>query len=183
MNIGFDLDRVFVNYPPFIPSQVIDWLYKDHSTKRLSYRIPFSPFEQFIRKLSHFYLFRPKIKESIEFIHNFPLNPHPHNLYLISSRYHFLKDLTDKLLKRYNLLMPFVSINLNTKDHQPHLFKERVLKKLKIDLYIDDDLRLLEYLQKTCPETKLVWLDSNSCQKSPLIDTIHNLAEMNKFLK
>lgn len=184
MNIGFDFDRVLVNYPPFVPAWLIDWLYRRHDKKELTYRIPHSKAEQLLRKLSHFHLFRPRIFENTEFVCHFPNNPHHHNLYLISSRYKFLENITHKLLKRYCLKDVFSSVNLNTKNEQPHFFKEKVIKRLNIDLYIDDDLDLLTYLSKTCPKTKLLWYNPThkTYPVSQGVITVTKIADIKKFL-
>lgn len=157
MKIGFDLDRVFINYPPLIPAKLIDWLYRDYTKENLSYRIPTSKLEQGIRKLTHFPFLRPPIPQNVNFLNHFPNNPHTHTLYLISSRYQFLEKLTYQILKKYHLGQSFKSIFLNTKNEQPHIFKERTVKQLQLDLYIDDDLELLKHLYKHCPKTKLFW--------------------------
>lgn len=183
MKIGFDLDRVFINYPPFVPYFLIDWLYKNQNSQELAYRFPKSPFEQLIRQLSHLAVFRPQIKNNVQFINNFP-NPSENQLYLISSRYKFLKSLTYRLLKKYNLLKPFFSINLNDHDEQPHLFKERLIKAKKIDLYVDDDLDLLKYLSKHCAKTKFVWYNLTDYHpKLEKIIEINNLTQITYFLK
>ncbi|MEN9407220.1 MAG: hypothetical protein RLZZ455_436, partial [Candidatus Parcubacteria bacterium] len=62
MNIGFDLDKVLVNYPPLIPDGLIDRLYKKKIKGELVYRFPSKP-EQRIRKISHLSFLRPKIKK------------------------------------------------------------------------------------------------------------------------
>ena len=184
MNVGFDLDRVFVNYPPFVPPQLIDWLYKRHNKKTLSYSIPRSLHSKLIRRLSHVSPFRPPIKQNIHFLKNFPNNPHQHKLYLISSRYKFLEELTHKLLDRWGLSEHFCSINLNTKNEQPHLFKEKIIKDHKIDLYIDDDLALLKHLHKTCPNIKLLWYNpSNRSTFSNGITAITDLDQVKNFLR
>lgn len=184
MNIGFDFDRVLVNYPPFVPAWLIDWLYRRHDKKELTYRIPRSKGEQLLRKVSHFHLFRPKIQDNIEFVCHFPHNPHAHNLYLISSRYKFLENITHKLLRRYGLKDTFCSVNLNTKNEQPHFFKEKAIKRLKINLYIDDDLDLLKYLHKTCPQTKFIWYNpTHKISTIPTgIITVDKVEDMKKFL-
>lgn len=189
MHIGFDLDKVFINYPPFIPGKIIDWLYKrglrdfwplrSPTSKELHYRYPKSKLERWVRKLSHFWLLRPKIKRNIEFINNFPHNPHPHTLYLISSRYKFLEDITRKLLKRYGINGHFKSVHLNLTDDQPHHFKERVIKDLKLDIFIDDDLALLEYLKSAVPSTTLLWYSPSS--KSDEVRGIKVLKDFNQI--
>lgn len=181
MKIGFDLDRVFIDYPPFVPYKLIDWLYKNHNTKQLSYRIPASVLEQFIRKITHLKPLRPPIKPNINFIQNFPSH---HTLYLISSRYKFLEKITYKLLKKYELSNLFSSIYLNTDNEQPHLFKERTINNLKLDLYVDDDLQLLQYLKDHCLKTKLLWYNPNGEEKSVIqgITKIKGLEEIRKHL-
>lgn len=178
MRIGFDLDGIFVDKPPMVPKIVIEWLYRgrDHT---LAYRIPSRP-EQFVRKVSHMKMFRPPIKQNIRFIKQQKLLKH--TLFLISGRFGFLQKETEAILRAHVIDGMFSKVMLNIDNEQPHLFKEKILKKLKIDLYVDDDLRLLEYLQQTCPKTKLVWLNSSSCQKSPLLDTIHDLTKIVQFL-
>lgn len=184
MNIGFDFDRVLVNYPPFVPAWLIDWLYRRHDKKELAYRIPHSKIEKLLRKLSHFYLFRPKISENINFVRELSDNPHKYNLYLLSSRYKFLEKITYKILKRYGLKNVFSSVTLNTNDEQPHLFKEKAIKYLKIKLYIDDDLDLLKHLHKTCPKTKFFWYNptrANSSVPSGVIP-VTKIADISKYL-
>ncbi len=184
MNIGFDLDKVFINYPPFIPAELINWLYKNHRKKQLSYRIPTTSIERFIRKISHISLFRPKINENVLFINNFAHSLNPHRRYLISSRYSFLNNLTYKLLKKYGLYSCFNFIYLNTQDEQPHLFKARLIKKLKIDIFIDDDLELLTYLKKCYPKMKLFWYKLGDMDKiSDGIIQINNLEKIYPYLK
>ena len=181
MNVGFDFDRVFIDYPPFIPAKLIDWLYRNHKGKSLSYRIPRLRLEQFIREVSHFHLFRPRISENLEFVSRFPDG---HHLHLISSRYKFLENLTRKLLDKSGLSRVFCSVNLNTRNEQPHFFKEKTIKRLKINLYVDDDLDLLKYLYSRCPRTKLFWYNPYGFRPPlpPKITSITKLAEIRNYL-
>lgn len=185
MNIGFDLDRVLINYPPFIPPRVIDYLYRHHDKKTLTYRIPHTKVEQFLRRLSHFYFFRPAIASNVYFVTHFPHNPHPHKLYLISSRYKFLEQLTHDILHRYGMGNVFSSINLNTRNEQPHHFKEKKIKELKVNLYVDDDLDLLKHLAQKCPQTQLLWYNPLQIKRTDLgrIIEINKLSEMKSYLK
>ena len=183
MNIGFDLDRVFINYPPFIPPKLIDWLYKDYSKKELSYSIPHSPLAKLIRRSSHIPIFRPKIKQNISFVKNLAQTP-SHKLFLISSRYKFLEKLTSQLLQKTGLAQVFQGIYLNSANAQPHLFKEAVIRENRIALYVDDDLALLKHLHKTCPGIRLLWYNPQNRQHDANgITPIHNLADMVKFIK
>ncbi|MDO8638081.1 MAG: hypothetical protein Q7R43_00780 [Candidatus Daviesbacteria bacterium] len=183
MKIGFDLDRIFINLPPIIPPGVIDWLYKKHCQKGLAYSIPKSSLSKLIRRASHISPLRPPIKKNINTLSQILLQPNL-ELYLISSRYKFLEKLTLKLLNKYNLITPFSKIYLNTSDEQPHLFKEKVLKKLNLDLFIDDDLDLLKHLQKQNLKTKLIWYNTgHKINETQGIIAISNFSEIIKFIK
>jgi len=177
MNIGFDLDKVFIDTPSFVPDRLIDRLYKKSGNGNLLYRIP-GPVEQAFRKLTHFPFMRPPIKKNLLFLKNFPKKNN--KLYLISSRYKFLRPETAKIIKKYNFIKLFDELFFNFKDKQPHIFKDEVIKKLKLDLYIDDDLALLKYVAKNNPRTKFFWLNNNfqTIELPKNITSINNLSEI-----
>lgn len=158
MNIGFDFDKIFINYPLFVPDKLVDFLYKEKSYGILKYRIPSKP-EQILRLLTHFSIFRPPIIENIAFVKA----PKKNNTkyYLISSRFGFLKKKTEHLIQKYNLKYSFNGMFFNFENMQPHFFKNENIRRLKIDRYIDDDLPLLLYLSKKNPSIKFYWLNSS----------------------
>jgi hypothetical protein len=158
MNIGFDLDRIFINTPPLVPGKVISKFYKKRDNGVLLYRIPSRP-EQIFRRMTHFPLFRPPIEENLEVLRK--LAKKDHKLYLISSRYKFLEDITEKVVRKHKLDDIFEKLYFNYDNKQPHEFKNTILKKLKLDMYIDDDLSLLQYVAKDNPKTKFYWLETD----------------------
>lgn len=157
MNIGFDFDKIFIDYPPFLPAKLFDKLYKKKDNGILLYRIPGIP-EQIVRKALHLPFMRPAIKENLAFLKKIPKQNN--KLYLISSRYKFLEPETNRLIKKYHLDKVFHALYFNFDNKQPHLFKNEILKKLKLDMYIDDDLSLLKYVSKENPKTKFFWLNT-----------------------
>src|SRR3989344_6986671 len=159
MKIGFDFDKVFIDYPPFLPGKLFDKFYKKRDNGILLYRIPTYP-EQIIRKALHLPFMRPPIKENLEFIKT--ISKKNNKLFLISSRYKFLKKETNRLIKKYDLNNIFDSMYFNYDNMQPHLFKNQVLKTLNLDIYIDDDLSLLKHVAKNNHKTKFYWLNYSS---------------------
>lgn len=157
MHIGFDLDKVFVDYPPLIPTWLIDFLYRNHRSKRLVYRIP-GVIEQKLRKASHYPSLRPALRENIAFLQRLA-SAKKHRLSLVSSRFSFLKQETEELIKRLHLDTYFSVLQFNFEDMQPHEFKLKTLKSLGITHYVDDDLALLEYLGKKLPRVTFFWLN------------------------
>ncbi len=177
MKIGFDLDKVLINFPPLVPSRLIDLIYKGKLNGSLKYRIP-GRLEQIIRIFSHYPLLRPPIRSNINYVKNLAL-ANKNKYYLISSRFSFLEKRTNDIIKKYQLDKMFDAMYFNYSNKQPHEFKNEIIKKLDLDMYIDDDLRLLEYLAKNNPKTKFFWLNKNlnKPMKNNLI-AINNISEM-----
>lgn len=177
MRIGFDLDKVFIDYPPVVPDKIIDRLYKKKANGTLQYRIPSRP-EQILRRLSHLTFLRPPIYENISFLKS--IDKKKNQLYLISSRYDFLKNTTENLLKRHEFDKVFDGHYFNFDNQQPHVFKAKTLKKLKIDMYVDDDLHLLKHVAKENPKTTFFWLTpTKPTEKLPSnIKPLYRLSDM-----
>ncbi len=178
MNIGFDLDKIFINYPPLIPDRFIDYLYKQKVTKyELLYRIPSRP-EQYIRILSHYPIFRPAISKNVSVVKNETLKKN-HTYLLISSRFSFLEKRTAAILRKYGLDQVFEGMYFNTNNQQPHMFKNELMQKLHIDRYVDDDLPLLTYLARLNKKTRFYWLNKNEERKlQPNLYAIKKLAQI-----
>lgn len=163
MNIGFDLDKIFIDYPPFVPNFIIDRLYKKKINGKLMYRIPSRP-EQFLRILSHHPLLRPVISQNLELVKKkYQEGGNKH--YLISSRFDFLKKRTGNIVIRNALDKIFDGIFFNFKNKQPHVFKDEVIKKNKIERYIDDDFPLIKFLSEENPKIKFYWLNKKEQRK------------------
>ncbi len=180
MNIGFDLDKIFIDYPPFIPSRIVNRLYKQKSNGVLLYRIP-SKVEQLLRLLTHYPIFRPSIKKNINFVKTLTKkNTHKH--YLISSRFSFLKKRTKTIIGKYHIDKYFNEMYFNFRNIQPHLFKNEVIRKLNLDLYVDDDLPLLKFLAKRNTKTLFFWLNTKKAgQISKNLFAINHLSQMFKI--
>ena len=166
--IGFDFDKIFVSYPPIIPDKLIDFIYKgrvalipkkDADKINLKYRIP-GRIEKQIRIISHNYIFRPPLVNNIRALRLIRKKTN-HKLYLISSRFGFLKDKTNYWLDKNKLKNEFYEIHFNFNNSQPHLFKEKTIQNNNITHYVDDDLDLLVYLSNKNPDLNLFWLTKN----------------------
>lgn len=157
MNIGFDLDRIFIDTPPFIPDWIIDRIYKKKDNGVLLYRIP-GTIEQKIRQISHLSYFRPAMRENIQLLMKLAASKN-NTIFLISGRFGFLQHQTEKIMKRHGLAHLFKQSYFNTHNEQPHIFKSRIIKEKNIDTFIDDDLSLLKYLAKKNISTHFYWLN------------------------
>lgn len=179
MNIGFDLDKIFINFPPLVPERIIEWIYKGKPNGSLKYRIP-GRAEQIIRIFSHYPLFRPPIAKNMNYVKNLAL-ANTNKYYLISSRFSFLEKRTAAIIKRYKFDKIFNAMYFNYANNQPHNFKDEIIKKLNLDMYVDDDLQLLEYLVDKNPKTKFFWLNNKvSKQMRQNLFAIKTISEMFK---
>jgi len=178
MNFGFDLDKVFINYPPFVPDRLINSLYVKKERDKLIYRIPSKP-EQILRKITHLSYFRPPIIENIRFTNNLTRERKNGNRYLISGRFGFLKNETHNIIKKYNFEKIFTSMFFNFDNEQPHVFKNRIIDRLELDRYVDDDLHLLKFLSQKNPKIVFFWLNKKHKKKlKNNIFAIKNLFEI-----
>lgn len=179
MNIGFDLDKVFIDYPPLIPAALIDKLYKKRDNGVLLYRFPSYP-EQLFRRFTHLPIFRGPIKKNLVFLKK--ISKKENKLYLISSRYKFLEGRTNQVVKTYGLDKVFDNLFFNYENKQPHIFKNDVIKKLHLDIYIDDDLSLIKYVAAQNPKTKFFWL-TNHKKGASLGKNIYAISQISEIFK
>ncbi len=141
---------------------------RDHKKTNLAYRFPATKVEQRIRWLSHHPLLRPPIKENIILIKRL-VGMNKHQLFIVSSRYNFLKNRTDEWLKQNHLDHWFMKIVINEHNHQPHLFKEKMIKKLNLHIFIDDDLPLVNYLRSKCSKVHIIHADANRLNLNQIV--------------
>lgn len=179
MNLGFDFDKIFIDYPPFVPHKLIDRLYKKKVNGALAYRIPSKP-EQFFRLLTHHPLFRPEIPENIKFIKKITAEKN-HKHYLISSRFRFLQKRTEHLIKKHKFDEIFDGLFFNYANEQPHIFKNKIINKLSIHRYVDDDLRLLEFIISQNPAIICFWL--NKVHKGLMKKNLFAITKLSDMLK
>jgi len=179
MNIGFDLDNIFIHNPPFIPKKIIERLYRDKADGMPHYRIP-GKIEQKIRQFSHLPIFRHPITNNLTFLNELSQDKQ-HTLFLISSRFGFLKKQTETLAKKYKFYTIFKKMYFNFENKQPHIFKNEVLKMLNLDRYIDDDLSLLKFLDKNQKNTQFFWLNPKHVGK--IVGNIRGVKDIREILR
>jgi len=179
MKIGFDLDKIFINTPPLLPIFIINKFYKARDNGILLYRIPSRAEQLLLRKPAHLPFLRQPIKQNFAFLKTLAKDKNNH-LYLISSRFEFLKPETELLVKKYGLDKIFEKLYFNYENKQPHKFKNEILQELKLDLFVDDDLSLVRYVAKDNPKTQFFWLDDRTkfAKLTTNITAIANLEQM-----
>lgn len=180
MRIAFDLDKVFANYPPFIPYFVIDRLSKK-PTEDLKYRYP-GKLEEKIRVWSHHPSLRPPITANVEALKELSQNK-KNDLYLVSGRYGFLKKRTNEWFQKNKIKDIFKRTYFNFENEQPHIWKNRILRQLQIEKLVDDDLELLLYLAEKNPKVEFYWLANYPfpIPKPLLPKNVHSVKNLREF--
>lgn len=152
IRVGLDLDGVIINKPPAIPKRVIEWLIRSHTNHQKKYRFPKTKLEQWVRIKSHHWKLRQPLNQNLRAVQNLAESK-KYNIYFVSSRFSFLKAQTKNWFKYYFPNFDYKKVFLNRENKQPHLFKEKMIKKLKLDYYFEDDPLTIRYLRGkvNCP--------------------------------
>lgn len=145
LRVGFDFDGVIVYNPLRIlrlPISLFKRIFL--CERRLKFYYPKTRLEKWFWILLHETSFFPAVgfaelkkmleKKEIE-------------AYLITARYSFLEKSFYRWLKKHKLDKLFKGYYLNKNDDQPYKFKERIIKGLKLDVYIDDNWDIVQYLE------------------------------------
>lgn len=164
IKVGLDFDGV-VAYNPFrlIRAPIAYFKRQILGVEKLNFYYPTSSWEQIFWKIIHqssifpakgTKLFRELVEEGIIEAH------------LITARYSFLDDQLHSWLDRKKLKHLFKTINLNTEDNQPHLFKEKIVSQHKLDIFIEDNLDIVKHLHGKS-KTKIYWIYNILDRKYP----------------
>lgn len=160
LRVGFDLDGVLLYNPARIIRPIMSFVKKNVLR----------------RDLNKFYYPKNKIEKLIWwFLHKSSLWPSPGineliklvkqkkiNAYVVSARYELLeKDFT----RWINIIDPdkvFSGCFYNNKNDQPQLFKEKMINKLNLDIFVEDNWDIVSYLDFKSkgknPKTKIFWI-------------------------
>jgi hypothetical protein len=147
LKIGFDLDGVILYNParvvrPFI-ALAKKLVYGSHPPTK--FRIPQSQGEKALLSLLH--------KSSLFIAPGFTdikrlAQTGKIEAYLITGRYNFLKQDFEKWLDKMQAGTIFRKIHLNERNEQPHLYKEALIKKYHLDVFIDDNWDIIQHLHQ-----------------------------------
>jgi len=145
LKVGFDLDGVLLYNPARIIRPIISLLKQKKLVHRqeLEFFVPKTKFQEnmwhFFHKSSIF--LAPGFYQIRELSQQGLIEP-----YIITARFaHLKKDFT-KWLTKMGANEFLKGTYLNEKDEQPHLFKKRIIKKLDLDIFVEDNWDIVNYL-------------------------------------
>lgn len=148
LRVGFDMDGVIL-YNPIKFIRPIAKLFKPIKSfflkqKSESFYFPKSNIEKFLFYLLHKTSF--KVDPGINYINDL-VKAKKIKAYIVTGRYSFLKKDYETWLKKINAKEIFEKCYQNTNDLQPDEFKKTIIKKLNLDIYVEDNWDIVQKLR------------------------------------
>lgn len=159
IKIGFDMDGVILYNPSRIFRSLISRSKKAHlfPRKELEFYHPSSNLEKFLWLMVHKSSF--KLADGFKDLEELALNGN-FELYVVSARFACLQSDTKKWQRIINRKNIFKEIYFNDHDEQPHMFKKRMIEKLKLDYFVEDNWDVASYLAKNQKKVQVWWLSN-----------------------
>jgi len=184
LKVGFDLDGVILYNPVRIFRSLAKKFLKPikasflHQNKD-SFYFPNSSFEQLLWKILHKTSFR--INTSFDDIKKLSKNKKI-KMYLITGRYSFLEQDYSNWLEKIGAKKIFTRCYYNKTNQQPNEFKENMIKKLKLDIYVEDNWDIIEKLNHHT-NAQIFWLTNILDRNIPYQLKFSSLQEVYRYLK
>ena len=186
LKVGFDLDGVIL-YNPIRFVRPIAKLLKPLKSfilkqKEEFFYYPESNVEQFLFRLLHKTSFMPDL--ALKDIKKLVM-ANKIKAYIITGRYSFLKKDYEIWLKKIKAKTIFIKCYQNQNDLQPNEFKEIMIKKLNLDVYVEDNWDIVQKLnhQSASWRTKIFWLTNILDRHIPYSYKFTNLKKALEYLK
>ena len=153
--VGLDFDGV-VAYNPFrIIRAPVKWFKREVlGMRRLSFFVPKNWWERILWSIVHESSIWPAI--GVDLLRIMSQNP-DYEFHLITARFGFLKGNLYGWLERNNLKNLFKTVNINEGYEQPHEYKLRMVKNLRLQYYVEDNLDIVVFLRDKVKVT-IFWI-------------------------
>lgn len=160
LRVGLDLDGVILYNPARIARPIAALAKKIllHK-KKVSFTVPKRKWEQYVWYLLH--------KSSIFVAPGFDTiqelaKKGEIEVYIITGRYSFLKKDLEKWLKKIKADTFVKEWFYNKNDDQPHTYKEKLVRDLNLDVFVEDNWDIVKHLNSKLnshnPKLKVYWI-------------------------
>lgn len=156
IRVGVDFDGVLA-YNPFRVARLLVSTLKRKVLRieKLSFFIPRNGFERLIWAIMHESSVFPAIgADNLKSM----AGENKYEFYLVTARFGFLAPQLSRWLRRWGFDHLFRALEINHAHEQPHLFKARIIRNLKLDYYIEDNWDIVDYLVQTNTKSKIFWI-------------------------
>ncbi len=167
LKVGFDLDGVLLYNPARLFRPIIALIKRKKiiiNRNHLEFYVPKPGLGQFFWELLHksSMWLAPGFNEIEELKKAKKIEA-----YLITGRFGHLQENYEMWRKKMNADSLFMKSFMNSSDEQPHLFKERLIRELKLDYFIEDNWDIVQYLASRFNQSrqekkvvKIIWLSN-----------------------
>ena len=167
LKVGFDLDGVLLYNPARLFRPIIALIKRKKiiiNRNHLEFYVPKPGLGQFFWELLHksSMWLAPGFNEIEELKKAKKIEA-----YLITGRFGHLQENYEMWRKKMNADSLFMKSFMNSGDEQPHLFKERLIRELKLDYFIEDNWDIVQYLASRFNQSrqekkavKIIWLSN-----------------------
>jgi len=169
IKVGFDLDGVLFFNPLRFVRGPLDLIKKGGT---LQY-IPKTRIEQWLWRIIHMSSFTPATGwQEIRRLSKLGLiEP-----YVITARFKCLQKDFERSMEIVDAPDYFTGCYQNLRDEQPHLYKERMIKELGIEYYVEDNWNIVEHLSATT-SAEILWVSNIFDANIEFDRRFNNLAE------
>ncbi|MBD3279228.1 MAG: hypothetical protein GF390_00780 [Candidatus Pacebacteria bacterium] len=164
LKVGFDLDGVLLYNPARMMRPVIAFLKKHRwlvKRKKKQFFVPRSKFQQWFWWLLHksSLFVAPGYQELKKLVKEGKIEA-----YLITGRFKHLEADFQRWLRKMGADEVFKTVYLNQQNQQPHLFKEQLIEKLDLDVFVEDNWDIVDHLQRRFSKSnqpkKIFWVSN-----------------------
>ena len=156
LRVGFDLDGVLLYNPARIARPIIVFLKKIFLKKEVNkFHYPKTRIQKLIWLMFHKVVFGPAdgYEELKKLIKTKKIKA-----YVITGRNESLKNDYNSWMKKLDANKYFSGSYFNDKNEQPYLFKEKMIKKLNLDIYVEDNWDIVRKIKDQKSKTKILWI-------------------------
>lgn len=156
LKVGFDLDGVLLYNPARIIRPLLSIVKKKVFRKmKLHFYVPETFWEKKLWHLFH--------KSSLFLADGFYriedlVNANRIEAFIITARYDFLKKDFESWIQKMNAQTYCTAYHHNKTNNQPHVYKEEMMRKYNFDVFVEDNLDIVLYLNKKFPGKKVIWI-------------------------
>ncbi len=186
LKVGFDLDGVLLYNPARIIRPLISTLKQNEigiHRKELEFYVPQKRWEEIMWELFHksSIFLAPGFKQIEQMKDEGLIEP-----YLVTGRYAHLQSDFEHWKNKMKADQIFKQTVMNSQDEQPHLFKERMLRQFELDVFIEDNWDIVNYLDQTFnknrdqEEKQIYWVSNFIDAKK--IDYRHKFSNLKQVL-
>ncbi len=155
LKVGFDLDGVLLYNPArIVRAPVVQFKHRFFPKKEKVFYVPSTGPERFLWHIFHLssIFIAPGFSDIKRLRKEGLIEP-----YLITARYDFLKPDLKRWLRLMKAHDIFEGVYMNENNMQPHLYKEKLVKRLDLDVFVEDNWDVVSHLNKTA-KSKNLWI-------------------------